>query len=299
MAGQPNRIDPGIHRIERADMSQSKHRIFQLLALLTVISMSILACRFAPLANRTKHSTETSTSEVTDVDLAETTRFFIDAYKADFSDEPNDWTVTDQISDDSSQLFDISDGVLNWKVSANRETSLGFMPQTYLKIPLGNFYYSATILFDPVNPPEEVGLTFRIKDWSNYYYVGLTPEGQVMAGAIINDKFVQFVEYKQADSYQKDAANKLGVLEYDRKYYIFVNDQLITQFENLQHGVGKFGLLMTVEKDKPQAVQIDRLDLLMSYDVDVDVAVEDYPTPRRYPDSIARAYIHPGCTDHP
>lgn len=239
-----------------------------------IIVLAGLACRSTPISTRFRLSPtpdETPASELEKnaaylkkVSLPTLLADYALSYQEDFSDTPDDFDIHSYQGEAAEHTFHLKSGVLFWEVDARDHSLESFLPYIDLPLPNGSFYLESTLLVESDNNPYGAGVLFRTQENNDCYYAGFDKTGAVETGGFIDGSWSYFTETVRADLFKRNELNRIGVLSFKGSYFIYVNDSLVTWFEDDSLTGGGWGLGTDVGAGDDELVTVDHIRILQS-----------------------------------
>ena len=255
-------------------MQQTNRRFFRFMAVIVVLSLSVIACRYLPFSSRLKKTTTPTITEnplvqptdeeipLLNYPLEDLVSIYATSYVEDFSDTPDDWDIHDFKNTGSEHKYSLKDGTLLWEIIGYDHTLDWFMPYVDLNLPQGDFCLEATLKLESDENPYGAGFIFRQEDYENYYFVGVDKTGAVEAGGFFNSEWETLIRPTRARSFVRGEMNRLAVFEYESTYQIYVNGSLVSWFHDERNKNGVWGMGVDILKGDHLLVTLDEVKLM-------------------------------------
>jgi hypothetical protein len=107
-------------------------------------------------------------------------------------------------------------------------------------------------------------VAWRVQDWKNYYALMLSDKGFVNVSRLVNGQFIPIYDWKKVSALNMDhQANHIDIVFTKENSTVYINQELVTKFKDVNYTVGAVGLGALSATDS--AIQV-RFDNVILYD---------------------------------
>ena len=173
------------------------------------------------------------------------------AMKDSFDSNKYNWLVKKDSTDDySTTTYEIKDGVYRWTSTAHKPY-IGWVRTN--KKQYSDIYISVDVREASGPNTADFGVVLREDDNSNFYYFGITNDGQY-AFLVYNNDWITLQDWTFTDLIRTDEVNKITVLAQGSQFVFFINDQYLFDMTDDKIGKGQVGLAVELAQENDQAV---------------------------------------------
>ncbi|HEY5731229.1 MAG TPA: hypothetical protein VIS72_14340 [Anaerolineales bacterium] len=175
-----------------------------------------------------------------------------------FDSDTNLWLVEE--SDDEYALinYEIVDGKYRWDVTAHR-SFIGWVRSD--RQSLTDFYLSVNIQQLEGPDSADFGVIFREDDDSNFYYFGITNQGEY-ALYLFLEEWDTLISWTRSDLIKPGETNRITVIGDGARFIFFINDQYLTEITDDSIPEGSSALAVEMEDENDHAVfEFDNFEL--------------------------------------
>lgn len=175
-----------------------------------------------------------------------------------FDSNENNWLV--ESSDDEYSLtnYEIVGGKYKWDATAH-QSFIGWVRADLEN--LTDFYISVEVRQLEGPDTADYGIIFREDDNSNFYYFGITNQGQYILYVFFDD-WERLIDWTQTDLIRPDEANRITVVGEGPHFTFFINDHYLTEFTDSRISQGSTALAIEMENENDHGVfEFDNFEL--------------------------------------
>lgn len=191
-----------------------------------------------------------STSLATDLQLTATVQAFQALLQAaddwelvlpgDFDQASAAWVTGEGSNEYGSSKWTIAMGKLRWEAAATQGMVWWSIPEMP---PVSDFYLSVDTRQINTPPDSLVGLTFRVtEDEEGYYLFQVDVGGNFAVYQLENNQWLSLLPWRPAPEYLPGQANQLAVLGQGAQFYFFINNVMVAEMFDENLAVGTTGL---------------------------------------------------------
>ena len=168
-----------------------------------------------------------------------------------FDSNKNDWLVEKDSTDDyATTTYEITDGVYRWTSTA-KKPYIGWVRVDDKQY--GDLYMSVDIQQTSGPNSADFGIILREDDNSNFYYFGISNDGQY-SFLVYDNEWITLQDWTVTDLIRPDEINKLSVLAQGSQFVFFINDQYLAEFTDDKISQGQIALAVELANENDQAV---------------------------------------------
>jgi hypothetical protein len=189
------------------------------------------------------------------------------AFYEDFSTDSGEWDSAST----TETFYDFADGVFYINV----------LPVDWVSYSQTDYVYSDFLAeadtyhsFGPV--AVEYGLYFRNVDGNNYYYFGISANGQFNLWKRLNGEWLEILDWTPSDALETGpgAYNRLGVLAEGTQLTLLANDVVLAEVEDDSIAAGALGVFVRTYNEEDVEIAFDNVEVW-----DISTPEDDGPAP--------------------
>jgi len=159
---------------------------------------------------------------------------------ADFEQASAAWVTGEDSNDYGSSKWTIDLGKLRWEAAATQGMVWWSVPDMP---PVSDFYLSVDTRQISAPPDSLVGLTFRVtEDEEGYYLFQVDAGGNFAVYQLEDDQWLALLSWRPAPEYIPGQANQLAVLGQGAQFYFYINHEMVAEMYDENLAVGTTGL---------------------------------------------------------
>lgn len=166
-----------------------------------------------------------------------------------FDEDRGLWTVGKQTGEYGDSEWNIANGVYNWTASAKQSMSWWSNPDMSN---LNDFYLSATGRQTTQTSSAYWGLIFQQSDLGQYL-VQVNEQQQYAVYIQYLDSWENLIPLTSSEAIQVSAPNRLTIVGQQAHYWLWINDQFITDFRDDRLPGGTTGFLIGISEPGEEA----------------------------------------------
>lgn len=161
-------------------------------------------------------------------------------YSDDFTSDTRRWTTGPFDGERASGRQSIAGGVYLWDVNSKSGVHLrGDVEKTG---PVGDFYISVEARLADGPSDADYGLVLRRVD-SSFYYFSVAASGDYYSFSVLqNGTWTTLIEWTKTGALSTSEPNRLTVIGEGARFYFFINNELIAEYEDSRLPSGEIGL---------------------------------------------------------
>ena len=158
----------------------------------------------------------------------------------DFDQASAAWVTGEDSNDYGSSKWTIALDKLRWEAAATQGMGWWSIPDMP---PLADFYLSVIARQISVPPDSLLGLTFRVtEDEEGYYLFQVDGCGNFAVYQLEIHSWIPLVSWRPAPVYQPGQANQLAVLGQGAQFYFLINGEVVAEMYDENLAIGTTGL---------------------------------------------------------
>jgi hypothetical protein len=175
-----------------------------------------------------------------------------------FDTNENNWLVESDDDEYALTAYEIVDGTYRWEATAH-QSFIGWVRSG--NEPLSDFYLSVDINQVDAPTSADYGVLFREDDDSNFYYFGITNQGEYIL-YIFFEEWDRLIDWTQTDLINPEETNRLTVIGEGSHFTFFINDQYLTEFTDDQIPEGTAALAIELSDENDHGIfEFDNFEL--------------------------------------
>ncbi len=168
-----------------------------------------------------------------------------------FDNPDNAWPENERDDPLAKMKWSFTDGKYRWSAQAKE----GFVWWATPEIDeVADFSASTTVTQLDGPADAEYGMIFRRTSDGEYYLFELSESSEYALFLYWQDDWWTLIEWTQTDAFLPGIENKIDIIALDNVFYLYVNDELVAQYQDQRLPAGQVGLLVGLSNSGDEGI---------------------------------------------